>query len=81
MTCSGKSESKGKGKSKRSVDSMEFEEETWEETDETEQEQWWNSWTKDDKPKRDEAPLGALMVRCGIGFELNQNCIWRDLAR
>ena len=76
----GKSKGKGKGKWKssgkkgsqsgRPAGSMEFEEETWEETNETEQGQWWNSWTEDKKPKRDEAPLGALMVG---GAELDLN--------
>ena len=54
----------------RPADSLEFEEESWEETNETEQEKWWNSWTEDVEPKRDEAPLGAFMVG-GTEFELN----------
>ena len=72
----GKSKGKGKGRWKssgkkgsqsgRPAGSMEFEEET----NEMEQEQWWNSWTEDEKPKRDEAPLGALMVG---GAELDLN--------
>ena len=86
-----KSKSKGKGKRKfsgkkgsqsgRPADSMEFEEETWERDNETEQKQWWNSWTEDKKSKRGAAPLGALMVGgAEIGSELIQNCIWRDFA-
>ena len=65
----GKSKSKGKGKwtskgrkgfqSGRQADSLEFEEESWEETNETEQEKWWNSWTEDVEPKRDGAPGGT----------------------
>ena len=31
---------------------------------------WWNSWTEDVEPKRDEAPLGAFMVG-GTELELN----------
>ena len=87
----GKSESKGKGKWKskgrkgfqsgRPADSLEFEEEPWDETNETEQEKWWNSWTEDVESKRDGVPLGAFMVG-GAELELNSfNCIWRDLAR
>ena len=49
---------------------LEFEEESWEETNETEQVKWWNSWTEDMEPRRDEAPLGAFMVG-GTEFELN----------
>ena len=78
VTSSGKGKSKGKWKSSgkrrsqsgRPAGSTEFEVETWEETNETEQEQWWNSWTEDEKPKRDEAPLGALVVG-GAEFHLN----------
>ena len=76
----GKSKGKGKGKWKskdrkefqsgRPADSLEFEEESWKETNETEQEKWWNSWTEDVKPKRDEAPLGAFLVG-GTELELN----------
>ena len=75
-----KSKSKGKGKRKfsgkkgsqsgRRADSMEFEEETWERDNETEQKQWWNSRTENKKSKRDAAPLGALMVG---GAELDLN--------
>ena len=49
---------------------LEFEEESWEETNETEQVKWWNSWTEDMEPRRDEALLGAFMVG-GTEFELN----------
>ena len=75
-----KSKSNGKGKrnfsgkkgsqSGRPADSMEFEEETWEGDNETEQKQWWNSWTEDKKSKRDAAPLGALLVG-GAKLDLN----------
>ena len=47
-----------------------FEEESWEETNETEQEKWWNSWTEDVEQKRDEAVFGAFMVG-GMELELN----------
>ena len=49
---------------------LEFEEESWEETNETEQVKWWNSWTEDMEPRRDEALLGAFMVG-RTEFELN----------
>ena len=68
----GKSKNKGKGKRKskgrkgfqsgRPADSLEFEEEPWDETNETDQEKWWNSWTDGPEPKRDGALLGAFMV-------------------
>ena len=81
-----KSKGKGKGKSKgrkgfqsgRPADSLEFEEEPWDETNETEPEEWWNSWADGAEPNRDGAPLGAFVVG---GTELELNCIWRDLAR
>ena len=76
----GKSKSKGKGKWKskgrkgfqsgRPADSLEFEEEPWDETNDTEPEKWWNSWTDGAEPKRDGAPLGAFMVG---GTELERN--------
>ena len=76
----GKSKSKGKGKWKSkgrkgfqsgsSADSLEFEEEPWDETNQTEPEKWWNSWTDGAEPKRDGAPLGAFMVG-GTELELN----------
>ena len=83
--CQGKSKSKGKGKGKskgrkgfqsgRPADSLEFEEEPWDETNETEPEEWWNSWADG------AAPWGLRGGRHGIGAELVQNCIWGDLAR
>ena len=77
-----KGKSQGKGKSKRPVGSLEFEEESWKETDETESEEWWNSWGEDAKPSRDEAPSwGHCSGRHGVGAELIQNCIWGNLAR
>ena len=80
----GKGHSKGQGKGKgkwkskdrkgfqdgRPADSLEFEEEPWEETNDAEQEQWWSSWAEDVEQDRNEAPLGALMVG-GTEFELN----------
>ena len=80
----GKGHSKGQGKGKGKwkskdrkgfqsggpADSLEFEEEPWEETNDAEQEQWWNSWVEDVEQDRNEAPLGALMVG-GTEFELN----------
>ena len=73
-----KSKGKGKWKSKgrkgfqsgRPADSLEFEEESWDETNETEQEKWWNSWTEGAEPKRDGAPIRAFMVG-GTELELN----------
>ena len=49
---------------------LEFEEASWKETNETEQEKWWNSWTEDMELKCDEALLGAFMVG-GTEFEQN----------
>ena len=74
----GQGNGKGKWKSKdrkgfqcgRPADSLEFEEEPREETNDAEQEQWWNSWVEDVEQNRNEAPLGALMVG-GTEFELN----------
>ena len=76
----GKSKGKGKGKWKskdreglesgRPAESLEFEEASWEEINETDQEKWWNSWTEDVEPKRDGAHLGAFMVG-GTELELN----------
>ena len=54
----------------RPADSLEFEEEPWEETNDAEQEQWWNSWVEEVEQERNEAPLLALMVG-GTEFELN----------
>ena len=75
-----KGQGKGKGKRKskdrkgfqsgRPADSLEFGEEPWEETNDAEQEQWWNSWVEDMEQDRNEAPLGALVVG-GTEFELN----------
>ena len=76
----GKSKSKGKGKWKskgrkgfqsgRPADSLEFEEEPWDEIIETKPEKWWNSWTEGVEPKRDGASLRAFMVG-GTELELN----------
>ena len=74
----GQGKGKGKWKSKdrkgfqsgRPADSLEFEEEPLEETNDAEQEQWWNSCVEDVEQDRNEAPLGALMVG-GTEFELN----------
>ena len=56
----GKSKSKGKGKGKskgrkgfqsgRPDDSLEFEEEPWDETNQTEPGEWWNSWADGAEP-------------------------------
>ena len=56
--------------SSRPADSLEFEEEPWEETNDAEQEQWWNSWVEEVEQERNEAHLGAPMVG-GTEFELN----------
>ena len=76
----GKSKSKGKSKGKsksrkgfqsgRPADSLEFEEEPWDEPNETEPEEWWNSWADGAEPNRDGAPLGAFVVG-GAELELN----------
>ena len=76
----GKSQSKGKGKGKskdrkgfqsgRQADSLEFEEEPWDETNETESEEWWNSWADGAEPSRDGALLGAFVLG-GSELELN----------
>ena len=76
----GKSKSKGKGKGKskgrkgfqsgRPADSLEFEEEPWDETNETEPEEWWNSWADGAEPNRDGAPLGTFVLG-GTELELN----------
>ena len=49
---------------------MDFEQESLEETNETEQVKWWNSLTEDMEPKCDEAHLGPFMVG-GTEFEQN----------
>ena len=56
----GKNKCKGKGKekSKRPADSLEFEEEPWNETNEAEPEEWCNSWADGAEPHRGGAPLG-----------------------
>ena len=76
----GKRKGKGKGKWKskgregfqsgRPADSLEFEEEPGDETNETEPEEWWNLWADGADPNRDGALLGAFMVG-GTELELN----------
>ena len=69
-------EQKGKSKGRkgfqsgRPADSVEFEEEPWDETNETEPEEWWNSWADGAEQNRDGPPLGAFVVG-GTELELN----------
>ena len=70
VTSSGKGKSKGRGKSRRPVNALGFEEELWNETNETEPGKWWDSWDDNVEPDRGGAPLGAIVVG-GTELELN----------